>query len=61
LSIRTRRPCKRQTPNYDCNRQKFLHDSPADNLAGGSVESFVGYSHTGTLGYPVIATVSPSC
>src|SRR6266487_229273 len=39
LSIRTRRPRKHQTPNYDCNQQKFLHDSPRDNLAGGSVES----------------------
>jgi len=50
LSMRTRRPCKRQTPNYGCNLQKFLHDSPADNLAGGSMGSFVGYSHAGTLG-----------
>jgi hypothetical protein len=32
LSITTRRPCKHQTPNYDCNQQKFLHDSPPDNF-----------------------------
>jgi len=50
LSIRTRRPCKHQTPNYDCNQQKFLHGSPPDNLTGGPVESSVGYSHAGTLG-----------
>src|SRR5262245_4903717 len=37
LSIRARRPCKDQNPNYDCNQQKFLHNSPRDNLAGGSV------------------------
>jgi hypothetical protein len=26
LSIRTRRPCDHQAPDYDCNQQKFLHD-----------------------------------
>src|SRR5262245_39367740 len=40
LSIRTRGPRKRQTPGHDSNQQKFLHDSPPDNLTGGSVESF---------------------
>src|SRR4030095_1963858 len=57
LSIRTRRPCKHQTPSHGCNYQKFLHDLPPDNLTGKSVESFVGYSQAERLTYPVIATV----
>ena len=41
LSVRARRPRKRQYPSHDCNQQKFLHDLPPDNLTGDWVESFL--------------------
>src|SRR4051812_527719 len=41
LSIRTRGPRDHKTPGHDCNQQKFLHDSPPNDLTGKSVESFL--------------------